>query len=178
MINIYKILSAGIGAGIYTVQKQELVASHWSWTYSNKFQDTEDDPVEILHLGESNFISGGQPALAAGDLMMGWPYRNSDGTTYLVGKSLMPDVRLAVLTEDPADEPSVTCNLVGYDLQEITSGLGAGIEVYIKSTEESDNVEDVSPVTEEDRFIFVENVQGRWFWVQVVTAKSNCGNPA
>lgn len=167
MILIYEILSAAIGAGVYICKRLDLDSSKWTSSSGDRFIDAEEDPIEIFNIMENDFISGGEPALAAGDRMMAWSVTDGDGTTHYVGRPITPEVRMAKTTEAAPNKEYITCNLIANDgSTEITSGLGSGIKVYRKVPDDAAYYDEVTPRFEDDGFLFCQNIQGKWWWVQ------------
>ena len=168
MIQIYEVQSAAIGAGVYVCKRLDLDSSKWSSASGDRFIDAGEDPVEIFNIFENDFISGGEPALAAGDRMMAYDVTDGDGVTHYIGKPITPEIRLAKMTENAPDRDYIICNLIANNgLTEIDSGLGSGIKVYRKVPGENSDYDEINPRFENDDFLFCENIQGVWYWVQV-----------
>lgn len=135
------------------------------------------NPVEILNLLENYTVGDYTRALAAGDRMMAWPSKDCAGNSVLIGRPITPDVRMARTTEDAGGSQHITCNLIANDGEtEIESGLGSGIEVYFKPTN-AVNMNNASPKFANDNYLFVQNINGKWLFVDVPQSLEECANP-
>ena len=184
MIKIYKVQSASLADGVYTCVEQSLAAAAWEAGHGDKFEDaTAGDPpvvvppVEVLNLLESSVGDDYTRALAVGDRIMAWSITDFSGSSVLVGKPITPDVRMARTTEAGGGSTHITCNLIANDGEtEIESGLGSGIEVYFKTINAA-NMNQASPRFKNDDYLFAENINGKWFFVDVPDRCDNCYPP-
>jgi len=183
-IEIYEVQSAALADGVYVCYKQCLLATGWEAGHGDKFEDVEVGdppapvPVEVLNLLESYTVPDYTRALAFGDRMIAWPLKDCAGTIVLVGRPITPDVRMARTTEDPGNSQWITCDLIANDgeTQIQPPELGGGIKVYFKPTN-SANMNAVSPLFASGDYLFTQNINGKWWFVDVPQGKENCANP-
>ena len=173
LFRIYEVQSAATGDGLYICYRQKLDATNWAdETGLDKLLNYEDTPTEVtvLNFMENDPVLGTYtPALAKGDRMLVIEWGDDEGRTHFVGVPLTPPARTVRLKENaPAtsmDNTSVTCNLIDNEGNEITSGLGSGIEVF-GTCGDSVDWDEVIPIIKNDRYMQAEWLTGRWLFVQ------------
>jgi len=129
------------------------------------------DSIEVLNLFENFTTASPQSALAADDRMEIWQMTDDGGSPVVrwVGVPLEGTVRRAKVKANAGSDQFVTCNLLGYNGNEITSGLGSGITVNFKANKEgtptSWQLNQTVPRIAADDIISVENHSGKWWLI-------------
>lgn len=130
------------------------------------------DSIEVLNLREGYTIALPERALAAGDRMKIWQMADDGDPSTLrwVGiPQMISSVRRAKLTENAGTDQFVTCNLMGYDGNEVATGLGSGITVNFKANQEgtptSWQPDQTCPRLDSGDMIEVENHSGKWWFI-------------
>jgi len=176
-IEVYEVQSAALADGVYYCKKQQLLAAGWQAGHGDKFENYDDNIVEVLNLLENNTPADYTRALAAGDRIAAWEYRDCDGTVVRVGRPITPDVRMARTTEAAGASQQITCNLIANDGETvIESGLGSNIEVHFKPTKNSD-LNDASPRFSAEEYLFGQWISGKWYYVAAPDSTEDCANP-
>jgi len=176
VIAIFEVQSAALADGIYNCYKQKLLASGWQAGHGDKFANADEEPVnvEVFNLVENDTVSGYERALAAGDRIAAWQWKDANGNSRWVGIPLVPSVRMARTTEAAGASTSINCNLIANDgVTEITSGLGSGITVYGRITEEG-VFNEAQPRLANDDYLFAQNISGQWWFVTVCQRSEDC----
>lgn len=125
------------------------------WTVDNTIY------TAILNMGESDVGSDYSPALVTRDLMVTWPVINDEGSSVRVGSHVGPFVRRAITTEAVPASDHITCNIIDVTGAEITTGLGAGVEVY-GDIFNATALDDCMPRLTDDGELCVVNIGGVW----------------
>ncbi len=179
-LEILEVQSTALAPGVYNCYKQKLLAAGWEPGSGDKFADFEaEDPivVEVLNVIENDLLADYTHMLAVGDRIAAWQFKDSLGITHWVGIPIVPPVRMARTTEAAGASQQITCNLIANDGEtEIASGLGSGIEVYFKPTDNAD-INDSSPRFANDDYLFAENISGKWWYVAAPQGNEDCNNP-
>jgi len=172
-IDVYEVQSAGASSGVYNCYKQKLLETAFDAGSADKFDDLNTSPVTVLNLAENNNTYS-EPALAAGDRIVGWSYTDCSGAVCIVGMPAVPSVRRAKIDGEPSSGLTFTANLFHNDgSTEIASGLGYNITVYAKVCSGADILEAV-PHLVDDQEIFVVNIGGRWYMATVFQSFIDC----
>jgi len=161
---LFEVQAAANAAGIYLCYIQ------------TTFGVFEPPEIEVFNLFENNTIEDPTPALAVGDKIAAWQMLDDESNLRWVGIAVEPAMRIAKATENAGAEQHITCNLIASDgVTEITSGLGAGIEVYFKANLLTDfpdwKLEEVAPLLQADDPIPVVNIAGKW-WCETLFSQS------
>ena len=97
--------------------------------------------------------------------MLAWTSSDDEGTVRRVGIPVMGGfMRLAQTTAAAGAATTITCNLIGYDGNEITSGLGSGITVNCRIVG-GGNLNNATPRLTDDYVLAVVNIRGEWWAV-------------
>ncbi len=167
-------MSAALADGVYICHEQTLKSAGWTAGHIDKFKDANTDNVEVLNLQENDTVGAYEEALAKGDKMMAWEWRDSLGNSKWVGQPLTPSVRRVRTTAGAGADNNIVCNLIANDGEsEILAVLGAGVTVYFSATEGMD-VDSAIPLLADDDYLFAQNISGKWHCVTVLQAKKNC----
>lgn len=176
-IEIFEVQSAALAPGVYKCYRQQLLATGWEPGSGDKFDNFDTTVVEVLNVIENDILADYTPALAIGDRIAAWPFKDNLGIIHWVGKPAVPSVRMAQATEDAGDSQEIVCNLIANDGEsEIEEGLGSGITVYFRPTDGVD-MNSASPRFADLDYLFVENISGRWWYVAAPQANEDCANP-
>ena len=170
-IKIFEVQSAALADGVYNCYEQKLLASAWESGHGDKFSNIDGAVnVEVFNLQENDTVSSYEPALATGDKIAAWALKDENGNSRWVGVPLVPSTRMVRTTEAAPAGTNITCNLIGNDGEtELTSGLGAGVEVYC-STALGVDLNAATPRLADDDYLFAENISGAWRCVAVFSA--------
>ncbi len=172
-IEVYEVQSAALGHGVYNCKKQQLLASGWQAGAGDKFEDYDETIIQVLNVIENDTLADYTPALAKGDRISAGEFRDCDGLVFRIGFPATPSVRMARTTKAAGEAQQITCNLMGNNGNEITTGLGSGIEVYFKPTNDAD-INAALPRLADDDYLFVQNIAGKWWCVTVLQASKDC----
>jgi len=161
VLSIFQVQSVTAVDGVYLCFRQTL-AGGWG-----------TDEIEVLNLIENDTLASYTPMLAYQDRIAGWQTVDENGTSRWVGMPVTPSVRMARTTEAAGASTSITCNLIANDGEtEILSGLGSAIEVYFRVCT-SDNMNGASPRFNDNDYLFVQNISGKWWCVGVAQGSEN-----
>lgn len=176
-MEIFKVQSAALAPGVYNCYQQQLLATGWEPGSGDKFDDFDTTIVEVFNVIENSTLVDYTPALAFGDRIAAWQFKDSLGLTHWVGTPIVPPVRMARTTESAGGSQQLTCNLIANDGDtEIESGLGSAIEVYFKPTNDKD-LNESSPRFAAEDYLFAENISGKWWYAAVPQGTEDCANP-
>jgi len=166
-IKIFEVQSTASGYGVYNCHEQTLDATEWEDTTGNrKFDDKNNDNIEVLNLYEANPGTSYTAALGKYDLLAAWQMTDDEGNTRYIATPLSNSIRQVKATEDgPGSAPessSVTCNLILADGNEAASDeLGYHIEVYGRSYN-AFNYNQCVPRIKTGEIYYAFNENGTW----------------
>ena len=133
-----------------------------------------------LNLQEAYPLASYSPALAAGDIIVAWRFWTDDVTArdYPVYAGIPlggSTIRLAKATEAAGAVANITCNLLDVDGAEITTGLGAGIEVYANISPLAVTALNacIPRIVDNDEFPVI-NIQGKWWFATQFQGTTDC----
>lgn len=176
-IEIFEVQTSGAADGVYNCYRQKLKSTAFDPGAGDKFEDFESPPivVQVLNLKENDPpASGYEEALALGDRIAAWFAKDDAGGGSWVGYPCTPDVRRARTTQGEPSETYITANLYANDgSTELTTGLGSDITVYGSITELED-FDGAVPRLKINQDVLVQNIQGKWWFVQVCQASEYC----
>jgi len=162
---VFVVVSSATGNGVYVCYEQKLLSAEWEDTGGDpKFDDKEEEPteVEVLNLLEFNPVDTDyEPALAAGDLIQAWQFKDDEGTTRWISLPCVSDVRRAITTQAAPADTKITANLYDHAGVEITSGMGSEITVHCNISG-GGNLDKAIPRLIDNQDIDVYCEQGIW----------------
>lgn len=179
---IYEIQSTGTGDGIYNCYEQVIDKSDWDETGgTDKLDDKNTTSIEVWNMLENIPESTYKEQLGLYDRLFAFTMTDDEGTSRKIGLPISGSyVRMAQLTESAGANSilttSLTCNLIGNNGSEITSGLGSAIEIWAKKADLGTDVNwnAVLPRLVDNDIIFVTNIQGKWWWLTTPQASEDC----
>lgn len=173
---IYEVRSTPSGDGIYPVIENQFDATDWDDTAgTEKFEPVAGDSWKYIFSLQENYPAAAYTT-AAGlyDKYVGWLFKDDEGNQRLMGLPLDgAQVRMARTTEAAPAAQNITCNLMGGDGTEISSGVGSAIEVYCKVCG-GGNLNSAIPRLANNDYIFVVNLRGVWYCTTVFQTSENC----
>lgn len=174
-IKIFEVQSAATGDGVYNCHEQKLLSAEWEGTSGNSKVSDVDEPeeIEVLNLEEFDPIADYERALAIGDLIKAWRWKDDEGTMRWVGLPCGPVVRGAITTQAAPADTKITANLYKHDGTEITGGLGSGIDVYCDIAG-GGNLNTAIPRLEGNQPMSVYNEGGKWWCTTIFQASEVC----
>jgi len=173
-IKIFEVQSAATGDGVYNCYEQVLDSTNWiDTTGFDKFLDHDTNIVEVLNLLENDVEADYTPALALKDRIAAWEWFDDEGKARWVGIPLVPSTRRARTTQSATANDHITCNLIGNDGVEITSGLGSGIEVYCNISHGTALNDAIRRLANDD-YLMVVNSGGKWWCTEGFSGDEEC----
>ena len=172
---IFEVQSAAIGDGLYNCYKQTLDATEWDDTTGNdKFDDKDATGIEVFNLLESDPEATYKEMLATGDRIRAWQLTDDEDNCRWVGVPITGGlIRRAKTTQAAPAATKITANLIGQDGDEITSGLGSGIDVYCDIAG-GGNLNAAVPRLTNDFEFSVYNLNGKWYCAFGFQASEDC----
>ena len=165
---VFEVQSAATGDGVYNCYQQTFDATEWDDTDGDdKFDDKDTTAIEVFNLLESNPDGTYKQMLAIGDRIRAWQLVDDEGNRRWAGVPITGGfVRSAKTTQAAPADTKITANLIGQDGDEITSGLGANIDVYCDITGGA-NLQQALPYLANGQWISVYNQRGMWKCTQL-----------
>ena len=172
---IFEVQSAATGDGIYTCYEQTLDSTKWAdEAGDDKFDDKDSVEIDVFNLLENDCVAAYAPALCLYDRLQARQWMDDEGNKRLVGIPIAPSVRRARTTEAAPAATNLTCNIIlNNDVEAGVGELGYNIEVYC-SIVGSANLNAAAPRLANDDYLFVQNIQGKWWCVTVFQATEDC----
>ena len=162
---IFEVIEAGTGYGIYSCQKKKLISDEWDDTDSeDKLANdySEGSNADVMNLEENDPVAVYTPALGKYDRLLTWLIFDSNNVCRRLGIPLVTTPRLARAVSDAGASTDLTCNLIlnnGNPAQ--VAELGYHITVYAR-IKGGGNLNGAVPKIESGDDMMVVNRQGRW----------------
>ncbi len=168
VFKIFEVQSSTTGDGIYTCYEQILDSTEWAdEDGDDKFDDKDSVEVDVFNLLENDCVADYTPALCLYDRLQARQWMDDEGNKRWVGMPIAPPVRRARTTEAAPAATNITCNIILNNDAEAGSGeLGYNVEVYCVISG-GGNLDSALPLLVNDAYLFVENIQGKWWCTTV-----------
>lgn len=174
-LKIFEVQSSATGDDVYNCYEQKIDATDWTSTGEvDKLVDKDAEAVEVFNLLQNYMYASGVEQLGLYDRIAAWQITDDEGTNRWVGIPMLSGrVRLAITTEAAPSDDTIACNLLGYNGQEITSGLGSGISVvcYVMG---GAALNAAIPRLVDDTVIGVFNINGTWVCTNLFQTSEDC----
>jgi len=174
-LKIFEVQSTATGDDVYNCYEQKIDATDWTSTGEvDKLVDKDSESVEVYNLLQNYIYSAGVEQLGIYDRLAAWQVTDDEGNDRWVGIPMLSGrTRLAITTEDAPASDEITCNLLGYNGQEISSGLGSGIEV-VCYTMGGAALNSAIPRLVDRTVIGVFNINGTWVCTNLFQTSEDC----
>ena len=171
---IFEVQSSTTGDGIYTCYEQTLDSTEWAdENGDDKFDDKDSVEVDVFNLLENDCVADYTPALCLYDRLQARQWMDDEGNKRWVGIPIAPSVRRARTTEAAPAATNLTCNIILNNDAEAASGLGYNVEVYCVISD-GGNLNSALPRLANDDYLFVQNIQGKWWCTTVFQGSEDC----
>jgi len=172
---IFEVQSAAAGDGVYNCYEQSLDATDWTDTGgADKLDNKDAVSVEVLNLLENDPEAAYSEMLVPGDKIKAWEFKDDENNTRWVGVPISGTLPRRARTRAAAGAgTTIACNLIGNDGQEILAGLGSNIIVNCSICNGAD-LDEATPLLEDNIDIFVQNIQGKWWCGQIFDTHKIC----
>jgi hypothetical protein len=168
--------NGGVGDGVYNCYEQVLDATEWDDTAGDdKFDELNTTGVEVLNLLENNPQSTYAAYLGLEDRIAAWKVNDDEGNERWVGIPIdLGRTRRAICIGDAGSGTTISCDLIDPRTGSPYSGvLGASVTVNCEISGGT-ALNAAIPRLSEDDYIFVTNVEGKWYCTTVFQATENC----